>query len=44
MSSGTEEMEADMMPEAIQECKIFRYGTAKISQSLRNLAMHSFSL
>ena len=35
MSSGIEEMEADLMQEAIQECRIFRYGIAKISQGLQ---------
>ena len=57
MSSGTEEMEAELMQEAIQECRIFAMALqkfrkdcknfltiAKILQSLRNLAMHSFSL
>ena len=64
MSSGTEEMEAELMQEAMQGVKDFRYGIAKISQglrkfrkdcknfatiakisqSLRNFAMHMFSL
>ena len=64
MSSGTEEMEAELMQEAMQGVQDFRYGIAKISQglrkfrkdcetfatiaeisqSLRNFAMHSFSL
>ena len=56
MSSGTEEMEVELMQEAMQGVQDFRYGIAKISQglrkfriakfsqSLRNFAMHSFSL
>ena len=44
MSSGTEEMEAELMQEAIQGVQDFRYGIAKISLSLRNFAMHIFSL
>ena len=41
ISSGTEEMEAELMQEAIQECRIFRYGIAKISQGLRKFRNHS---
>ena len=57
MSSGSEEMEVELMQEAMEECRIFamalqkfrkdckNFATiAKISQSLRNFAMHSFSL
>ena len=57
MSSGSEEMEAELMQEGMEECRIFtmalqkfskdceNFATiAKISQSLRNFSMHSFSL
>ena len=57
MSSGIEEMEAELNAGGMQECRIFamvlrkyrkdceNFATiAKISQSLRNFAMHSFSL
>ena len=44
MSSRTEEMEAELMQEAMQGVQDFCYGIAKFSQSLRNFAMHSFSL
>ena len=32
MSSGTEEMEAELMQEAMQGVQDFRYGITKISQ------------
>ena len=57
MSRVTEEIEIELMQEAMQECADFRYALrkfrkdcknfatiAKISQSLRNFAMHIFSL
>ena len=57
MSSGSEETEAKLMQEGMEECRIFamqgfslckdceNFATiAKISQSLRNFAMHIFSL
>ena len=57
MSSGIEEMEAELNAGGKQECRIFamalrkfhkdceNFATiAKISQSQRNFAMHSFSL
>ena len=34
MSSGTEEMEAELMQEAMQGVQDFLYGIAKISQGL----------
>ena len=57
MSSGIEEMEAELNAGGMEECRIFamalrkfrkdceNFATiAKISQSLRNFAMHIFSL
>ena len=41
MSSGTEEMEAELMQEAMQGVQDFFYGTAKISQELRKFLNHS---
>ena len=41
MSSGTEEMEAKLMQEAMQGVQDFRYGIAKISQGLRKFRNHS---
>ena len=41
MSSGTEEMEAELMQEAMQGVQDFRYGIAKISQGLRKFRNHS---
>ena len=41
MSSGTEEMKAELMQEAIQGVQDFRYGIAKISQGLRQFRNHS---
>ena len=41
MSSGTEEMEAELMKEAMQGVQDFRYGIAKISQGLRKFRNHS---
>ena len=40
MSSGTEEMEAELMEEAMQGVPDFRYGIAKISQGLRKFCNH----
>ena len=40
MSSGTEEMEAELMQEAMQEVQDFRYGIAKISQGLQKFRNH----
>ena len=55
MSSGSEETEAELMQEGMEECRIFAKALrkfckdcenfttiAKISQSLRNFAMHIF--
>ena len=57
MSSGSEETEAELMQERMEECRIFAMALRKfrkdcenfatiekISQSLRNFAMHIFSL
>ena len=44
MLSGIEEMEVELDAEGNTGVPDFRYGIAKISQSLRNFAMHSFSL
>ena len=41
MSSGTEEIEAELMQKAIQGVQDFRYGIAKISQGLRKFRNHS---
>ena len=41
MSSGTEEMEAALMQEAMQGVQDFRYGIAKISQGLQKFRNHS---
>ena len=41
MSSGTKEMEAELMQEAMQEVQGFCYGIAKISQGLRKFCNHS---
>ena len=41
MSSGTEEMEAELMQEAMQGVQDFRYGIAKILQGLRKFRNHS---
>ena len=41
MSSGTEEMEAELMQEAMQGVQDFCYGIAKISQGLRKFRNHS---
>ena len=41
MSSGTEEMEAELMQETMQGVQDFRYGIAKISQGLRKFHNHS---
>ena len=41
MSSGTEEMEAELMQEAMQGVQDFCYGIAKISQGLRKFRSHS---
>ena len=41
MSSGTEEIEAELMQEAMQGVQDFRYGIAKISQGLRKFCNHS---
>ena len=41
MSSGTKEMEAKLMQEAMQGVQDFRYGIAKISQGLRKFRNHS---
>ena len=38
---GNEEMEAELMQEALQEVQDFRYGIAKISQGLRKFRNHS---
>ena len=43
-AAGSKEIKAELMQEAIEGVQDFRYGIAKISQSLRNLAMHSFLL
>ena len=40
MSSGTEEMEAELIQEAMQGVQDFRYGIAKISQGLRKFRNH----
>ena len=40
MSSGTEEMEAELMQEAMQGVQDFRYGIAKISQGLQKFRNH----
>ena len=44
MSRGTKEIEVELMQEAMKGVQDFRYGIAKISQSLRNFSMHIFSL
>ena len=41
MSSGIEEMEAELNAGGMVECRIFRYGVVKISQGLRNFRNHS---
>ena len=41
MSSGIEEMEAELNAGGMVECRIFRYGVAKISQGLRKFRNHS---
>ena len=41
MSSGTEEMEVELMQEAMQGVQDFCYGIAKISQGLRKFRNHS---
>ena len=41
MSSGTEEMEAELMQETMQGVQDFRYGIAKISQGLQKFRNHS---
>ena len=41
MSSGTEEMEAKLMQEAMQGVQDFRYGIAKISQGYQKFRNHS---
>ena len=41
MSRGTEEIEAELMQEAMQGVQNFRYGIAKISQGLRKFPNHS---
>ena len=44
MSSGTEEMEAELMQKAMQGLQDFRYGIAKISQGLRKFRNNSKNL
>ena len=41
MSSGTEEMEAELMLEAMQGVQDFHYGIEKISQGLQKFRNHS---
>ena len=41
MSSGTEEMEAELMQEVMQGVQDFCYGIAKISQGLQKFRNHS---
>ena len=41
MSSGTEEMEAELMQKVMQGVQHFRYGIAKTSQGLRKFRNHS---
>ena len=41
MSSGIEEMEAELMQEVMQGVQDFHYGIAKISQGLRKFRNHS---
>ena len=41
ISSGIEEMEAELMQEGMQGVQDFRYGIAKISQGLQNFCNHS---
>ena len=41
MTSGIEEMEAELNAGGMEECRIFRYGIAKNSQGLRKFRNHS---